>query len=70
MDTYWRRRFELVVIKNISIVDPQDKGNGIRVDPLVKEMKRLEELKVEKLRQLNSILRQRKDDPLGLNKGD
>ncbi|CAI9299918.1 unnamed protein product [Lactuca saligna] len=34
------------------------------------EKKKLQELKTEKLRRLNSIMRQRVNDPPGLNKGD
>lgn len=58
------------IIKTTSIVDSKYKGKGVHVEPSAKEKKRLQELEMEKLRQLNRILMQMKDNPLGLNKGN
>lgn len=42
------------------------KGNGVKLYD--KEKKRLKELAIDKLKQLNNFLRKRENDPLGMNK--
>lgn len=56
-----------------SIVKPvgdpsKDKGKGL--EPTREENKRMKELEAEKLCHLSSFIRQRVNDPPGLNKGD
>lgn len=57
-------------VKPITNTFPKDKGKRVHVEPLAKEKKRLQEIELERMRQLSNIMRQRIDDPLGLNKGD
>lgn len=59
-----------IVFNNTSTSDPKNKGNGVQIDPSAEEKKRLQELDMEKLRHLNNIMMQRKEDPPGLDKGD
>lgn len=49
-------------------VSSKDKGKGL--EPTEEEKRKMKELQAAKLRQLNSFLRQRVNDPRGLNKGD
>lgn len=48
-----------------SIDDKGDKGNHIEIPP-TEEDKKMLELEIERQRHINSILRQRRNDPLGL----
>ncbi|CAI9265114.1 unnamed protein product [Lactuca saligna] len=48
----------------------QNKGKGNFTEPLVKEKTTAIEKEMEKQRQIQSILCQRENDPIGLNKGD
>lgn len=58
------------LVKTTSIVDLQDKGNVILIEQSEEEKKRLQAAELERQRKINSILRQRENDPSGLNKGD
>ena len=44
-----------IVVKNTSTVDPKYKGKSVRFEPSTEEKKRLQEIEMEKMRQLNSI---------------
>lgn len=56
--------------KPVTTSEPKDKRKGVHVELSAEEKKKLQELEMEKLRRLNSIMRQRVNDPPGLNKGD
>lgn len=47
-----------------------NKGKGLEVILSEEKKKKRLEMEIERQRQINSILRQRQHDPLGLNKGD
>lgn len=51
-------------------VDPRDKRKSISVVQLDEEKKKQQAIKIERQRQINSILRQQANYQLGLNKGD
>ncbi|CAI9282257.1 unnamed protein product [Lactuca saligna] len=59
-----------VVVKTTSTVDSKDRWKDVQFEPSIEENKRLQEIELERMRQLNRIMRQRKDYPPGLNKGD
>lgn len=56
--------------KPVTTFDPKDKGKGVHVEPTTEEKKKLREIKMEKLRQLNNIMSQIANDPPHPNKGD
>lgn len=60
----------LTLIKTTLIIDPEDKGKVIHVEPSAEEKQRLQDLEIETLRQMNKIIMQGKDDPPSLNKGN
>ncbi|CAH1422833.1 unnamed protein product [Lactuca virosa] len=57
------------LVKITSNNDPKDKRKSIEFVMYNEEKKRLQAIKLEKHKQINSILRQRANDPPGLNKG-
>ena len=49
--------------KTTSTANPKDKGKGVHVEPSTEEKKRMQEIEDDKIRNLTSIMRQKKDDP-------
>ena len=44
------------MVENTSNVDPKDKGKAIQFEPSTEEKKSLQEILMEKMRQLNNIM--------------
>lgn len=57
------------IVKPMTTSNPKDKGKDVLVGPSTKENKKLQQLEMERLRQLNNIMRET-NDLLGHNKGD
>lgn len=51
-------------------IDTLHKHKGKGIEPTDVEKKQIKELEAEKMRELNSLMRQRANDPPGSNKGD
>lgn len=58
------------LVKTTSNGDPKDKGKNIQVKQTEEEKKWVQAIEIERQRQINNILRQRANDPPGVNKGD
>lgn len=57
-------------VKPIATFEPNGKGKGVHVEPTGKEKRILQELKIENMKQLNSINRLRENDPPDLDERD
>ncbi|CAI9293754.1 unnamed protein product [Lactuca saligna] len=57
-------------VKTVESSKPKWKGKGVQVEPTKEDKKKLQELEMKKMKQLNNIMRMRANDPPGLNKGD
>lgn len=54
----------------VTTFDSKYKGKGVYVKPTTKEKRKLQELKIERLKQLNNIMRMRVHDPTDHKNGD
>lgn len=58
------------IFKAIATSEAKGKVKGTQVERKTKEKKKLQELEIERMKQLNNIMRMRANDPPGLYKGD
>ncbi|CAI9281095.1 unnamed protein product [Lactuca saligna] len=58
------------IVKFVATLETNVKGKSFHVEPSGEEKKRLQELELENMKQLNNIMRQREKDPPALDKED